>query len=204
MIKYFSGTPGSGKSLQCARIILNRMRTKNCVTIANFPIDEGKIKHKSGHFLYIENEFLTPKRLVDFSRNYSEYLGRHLRENEVLVIIDEAEIPFGVRDWNSPLRKDWVKFFPQHRKYGFTFILVSQFQRQIDKQIRELFEYEYIHRKITNSGKKGFFLKCLFLGDLFVSVQVWAPMKERIGANFFRASKKLYSIYDTNMIFEEQ
>ena len=40
--------------------------------------------------------------------------------------------------------------------------------------------------------------------DLFVSVQVWAPMKERIGANFFRASKKLYSIYDTNMIFEEQ
>ena len=41
-------------------------------------------------------------------------------------------------------------FFSQHRKLGYRVILVAQFSEMIDKQIRALIEYEYIHR---NKGK---------------------------------------------------
>lgn len=202
MIELYSGTPGSGKSLDCAQIIVNRLRSKGCVTIGNFPIEKKNVRGKiRGHYLYIDNEFLTVDRLVLFSRQYSEYLGRKLKEDEVLVIIDEAQLLFGAREWDAAGRKQWLWFFTQHRKLGFKVILCAQFDRMLDRNIRGVIEYEVIHRKVSNVGKAGKLVKLVCFGDIFVAVRVWYPMKMTIGSNFFRANKKLYSIYDTNIIF---
>ncbi len=202
MIELYSGTPGSGKSLDCAQIITNRLRAKGCVTIANFPIEKKNVRGKiRGHFLYIDNEFLTVERLVTFSRQYSEYLGRKLKEDEVLVIIDESQLLFGAREWDAAGRKQWLWFFTQHRKLGFKVILCAQFDRMLDRNIRGVIEYENIHRKASNAGKAGRLLKLFCLGDMFVSVRIWYPMKMKVGSKFFRVNKRLYSIYDTNVLF---
>ncbi|MCM1104710.1 MAG: zonular occludens toxin domain-containing protein [Clostridium sp.] len=205
MIELYSGTPGSGKSLDCAKIIVNRMCTKNCVTIANFPIEEKNVRGKvCGHFLYIDNEFLTVDRLVDFSMNYSKYLKRKLKEDEVLLIIDEAQLLFGAREWDAAGRKQWLWFFEQHRKLGYKVILCAQFDRMLDRNIRGVLEYEIIHRKVTNIGKVGKLVKLFCFGDTFVTVRMWYPMKMKVGSDFFRINKKLYSIYDTNIIFQSK
>lgn len=203
MIELYSGTPGSGKSLDCAQIITSRLHTKGSVTIANFPIELKNVKGKiRGHYLYIDNDFLTVERLVTFSNNYSAYLGEKLEEDEILLIIDEAQLLFGAREWDAAGRKQWLWFFSQHRKFGYKVILCAQFDRMIDRQLRGLIEYECVHRKVSNFGKAGRFIKLFCFGDMFVSVRIWYPMKMKVGSCFFRANKKLYSIYDTNIIFK--
>ena len=73
----------------------------------------------------------------------------------------------------------------------------------LDRQIRSLLEYEYIHRKVSNFGIFGKIMSICAGGKLFVSVQRWYPLKERVASDFFKANKKYYQIYDTFNKFDK-
>lgn len=193
MIYLYTGTPGSGKSLDTARMIKGQLALKHPV-ICNFPIS-SKVKNYK-YFTYKENEELTVDYLTSFAK---EYFGdRRVKESQITLVIDECQMLFNARDWSKSDRSGWNKFFQIHRHYGFDVVLITQFDSMIDKQIRALVEYEIIHRKVSNYGIKGYFLQCLFLAPtLFVRIKVWYPMKEKVDSRFFRGSKKLYSLYDT-------
>ena len=202
-IKLFSGTPGSGKSLHTASKIYYSLRAGRPV-IANFDVNvnlipKSKTKQK-GQFLMIDNNKLNPALLRDFSENY--FNDHFFQEEKILLIIDESQILFNSRAWNSKGRDDWIWFFSNHRKYGYEIILIAQFDRMLDRQIRALIEYEFIHRKVSNYGYKGKAMSLVAGGNLFVSVEVWYPMKEKVGSEFFKAKKKFYSLYDTYNKFD--
>lgn len=201
MISLFSGTPGAGKSLHLARMLYNRMKFFNRPIIANFNCDFKNLNKSKGEFLFIDNVELTPQRLIDFSAAYSERVGRRVKEGEILLCIDECQILFNSRDWGNRNRAEWCSFFTQHRKLGYEVILIAQFDRMLDRQIRSLIEYEYVHRKVSNFGIKGKLFSLFCCGNLFVSVKVWYPMKEKVSSEFFKAHKKYYSIYDTYTLF---
>lgn len=184
MISLYSGTPGAGKSLHLASRLLNWMRYKNAPIIGNFSTDFSCIKNPKGSYLYIDNSDLTVERLINFSKNYSEYVGRRVKEGEILLVIDECQIMFNARDWGQKNRAAWCAFFTQHRKLGYEVILVAQFDRMLDRQIRSLIEYEWIHRKVSNFGIAGKIFSLLFGGKLFVAVKVWYPMKQKVGSEF--------------------
>lgn len=194
MINLFTGTPGSGKSLDMARFIFSFNRQKKPV-ICNFEIDKKKLKYPD-LFFFVDNIDLTVDYLVDFAKNY--YNDGKVKESSIILVVDECQMMFNSRDWSKPDRQAWNKFFQIHRHYGFDIYLVTQFDSMIDKQIRSLVEYNYIHRKVKNFGLKGYFLSVLFLApSLFVSIKYWYPMKEKISSEFFRGRKKLYSLYNT-------
>lgn len=201
MITLYSGTPGSGKSLHLASRLYNRMKFVNAPTIGNFKINCDNIKNPRGTYLYIDNADLSPERLVVFSRNYSEYLGRPLKEGEILLVIDECQIMFNARDWGQKNRSEWCAFFTQHRKLGYEVVLVAQFDRMLDRQIRSLIEYEWVHRKVSNFGIPGKIMSLFCFGKLFVAVKVWYPMKEKVGSEFFVFRKRYSDIYDTYALF---
>lgn len=201
MITLYSGTPGSGKSLHLASRLYNRMKFVNAPTIGNFATDFSKIKHPRGQYLLIDNADLTPDKLINFSQNYSAYVGRKVKEGEILLVIDEAQILFNARDWGHSNRSEWCSFFTQHRKLGYEVVLIAQFDRMLDRQIRSLIEYEWVHRKVSNFGIQGKILSAFCLGRLFVAVKVWYPMKEKVGSEFYVCHKKYYSIYDTFTMF---
>jgi hypothetical protein len=201
MISLYSGTPGSGKSLHLASRLYHWMQFREAPIIGNFSCDFSRIKKQRGSYLYIDNAFLTPQRLMTFSQNYSEYIGRRVKEGEILLVIDECQLMFNSRDFYSKDRGAWCAFFTQHRKLGFEVILIAQFDRMIDRQIRSLIEYEYIHRKVSNYGIKGKLFALFCGGNLFVAVKMWYPMKEKVGSEFFRYHKKFSQIYDTYALF---
>lgn len=201
MITLYSGTPGSGKSLHLASRLYHWMQFRNAPIIGNFSCDFSTIKNPKGSFLYIDNAFLTPERLILFSKNYSDYVGRRVKENEILLVIDECQLMFNSRDWGNRDRGAWCAFFTQHRKLGYEVVLVAQFDRMLDRQIRSLIEYEWVHRKVSNFGLKGKLFSLFCGGRLFVSVKVWYPMKQAVGSEFFIARKKFYEIYDTYALF---
>lgn len=202
MIYLYSGTPGSGKSIHSAQVIYNQLRYHHPI-IANFDIQVSKIKKANQEdFIYVPNEKLTPKYLREFARNY--FKNHKFKEGAITVFMDECQLLFNAREWNIKGRNEWLGFFTNHRKYGYDIILVAQFDRMIDRQIRSLIEYEFVHRKVGNFGKGGKLLKLATFGELFISIKVWYPLKEKLGSEFFRGKKKLYSIYDSYKTFDEE
>ena len=183
MIYFYSGTPGSGKSLHVARDIyfrLNRNK-KYPNVIANFMVSEKMIKNKKAKFIYKDNSELT----VEFLLNYAMENHKIGVENQTLVVVDECSVIWNAREWMKDKdRMEWLKFFVQHRKLGYNFILIAQTDRQIDRQIRSLFEYEVKHRRVNN-----FKIGQLIPVPVFAAITYWYGVNERLGVEFLRIEK---------------
>lgn len=198
MLDLYSGTPGSGKSLYATYELITWLKLGRGV-IANFDINLdyfGKKKDKV-KFTYCDNSELNVDFLIDYAHK------NHIKdkEHQTLVIIDEAGTMFNSRDWDAGDRKRWVKFFTLHRKLGFDFILISQFDRMLDRQIRSLIETEYKFRNIKNYKTFGWILS-LLCGGLFIRVGYWYGCRLRISSDYFTFNKKKARIYDTYKVFE--
>lgn len=110
---------------------------------------------------------------------------------------------FNSRDWSAKDRQSWNSFFQIHRHFGYHVCLITQYDRLIDRQLRALVENQYIHRKISNYGILGKVFSAFFGGGLFISVQVWYPVHEKIGSNLFVYRRKYGLMYDSYAAFEE-
>lgn len=196
MIYFYSGTPGSGKSLHVARDIyfrLNRNK-KYPNVIANFMINERMIKNKKAKFIYKDNSELT----VEFLLNYAMENHKIGVENQTLVVVDECSVIWNAREWMKDKdRMEWLKFFVQHRKMGYNFILVAQTDRQIDRQIRSLFEYEVKHRRVNN-----FKIGKIIPVPCFAAITYWYGVNERLGVEFFTYRKKWGKFFDSYKTFD--
>ena len=200
MIYLYSGTPGSGKSLHMAQDIYWWVKNGH-TCIANFDINVELIRKAKGSFYYLDNIHLSPDLLIKFSKVY--FSDHKFKEGSIRLYIDEAQLLFNAREWNQKGRKDWLSFFTQHRKYGYDVYLVAQFDKMIDKQIRSLIEYEYIHRKLKNYGALGQIMNAVAGGGLILAVKRWYPIGEKIGTETVRINKKYYSLYDTLNTFKD-
>lgn len=204
MIELYSGTPGSGKSLHTATEIKKRLQQPGKVIIGNFYINVKEIPNVKSTYIYVANDRLTPKRLLMFARRYARHLGRRLKEDELWLMIDEAQLLFNSRDWQKLASSGWLSFFSQHRHYGFKIVLIAQFDRMLDRQVRSLIEYEYKHRKVQRAGSMGFIVSLFFGGQLYVVVECWYPLKERLSSTFFIGSKRVFTIYDSYNHFDSK
>lgn len=201
MIYLYSGTPGSGKSYHAVAVIAHKLgrRDKNRV-IANFPLTGKKITPR---FEYWDNSDIAIGRLMDYARQHHR-LGV---EGQTLVVIDEAQCIFNSRDWNGKgvlhsalkrqpdSRMDWIKFFSQHRKFGYNVILIAQSDKMLDKQIRSLIEYDVKHIKMNN----GFFF---FLPTSFLAVEKWYGQRMKLGQEVIWYRKRVAAMYDSYALFD--
>lgn len=198
-IYLYTGTPGSGKSYNVARDICRKLskKTDNFV-LANFAINTEKISFfsdadKKYNFEYFNSLDLKPTYFVDF---FKKNLKKG-KENQALIVIDEAQLIFNSREWQSSVdRMGWIQFFSQHRKFGYNIILVTQNDRMIDRQIRSLAEYEVVHRKINN------FKMGLLPFTTFISIKKWYGIRETVSKEIFIYRKKIANLYDSYQDWE--
>ena len=168
MIHFFTGKPGNGKSLHMAEIIYREMK-KGKNVIANFPVNEGYFENcrhpeKTGVFLYepnfywLNNAYILPGgtskscsySYIDGLYNYARMFHKRNKkgqiiEKQTLLVLDECQELFNNRLWNRKDRLLWTGFFRQHRKLGYEVYLISQDDKVIDKQIRNVLQFEYEH-----------------------------------------------------------
>lgn len=155
-------------------------------------------KHKNGNLYYVSNRHLTPEFLMDFARKYHH----HGEEGQTLLIMDEAQMIVGPTQMKLMSQKDsfyrikWLDFFTQHRHMGYNIIIVSQFDRLIDPQVRCLFEYNVVHRKANNVGTFGMLLSAFKL-KLFVRIEKWYGTNQTLSADWFLFNKNYAKIYDS-------
>lgn len=237
-INFFTGVPGTGKSLHMAMIIDKWLRSGKNV-IANFEINEESFsrfdeKHpgKRGTFIYISNaEWLTnvyksymkgtrrmpppPGEFSYINGLYNYALQFHERntkgqiiEGQTLLVLDECQDLFNPRSWNRKDRLSWCSFFREHRKYGYEVYLISQDESVIDKQIRNVLQFEYTHRCVNNYKLSGRIMGILWSGQLkgktFVSVKRSRDVKKKdakLKATFFAGQQRYYDFYDSYKTF---
>lgn len=200
MIYLYSGTPGSGKSLHVARDIRDQLRIKKRPCIANFDINPDTGGYKS-LFSFVPNDRLTPDFLYDFASKF--WKKRPVREDSILLVIDEAQLVFNSRSWNQGQRMDWIEFFSQHRHFGYKIVLIAQFDRMLDRQIRSLIEIETNHRKMGNFGMKGLLLSLPFRGRLFLAVSYYYGLKEKVSTSWLLPRRKYFRLYDSYSRFRQ-
>ena len=191
-IYLYSGTPGSGKSLHTTMYVRDWVHFNKGAAICNYQL---QFPWHNDQFFFMENSEITPEFLQDFALNY--WQDHKFREDGILLVLDECQLLFNAREWGRTNRMAWLQFFSQHRHYGYRIIFVAQFDRMIDRQIRSLIEYNYIHRKVSNFGWKGKLLSAFLGGNFFVAVKIYYPLNERIGCDYFRAHKKIFKMYDS-------
>lgn len=201
MITFMSGTPGSGKSLQAAQTVEFWMRTLKKNVLANVQYNRTFIsrgKRDCGRFFYIDNLVLTPDVLYKYALKH-HVMGK---ESQSLLVIDEAQTRFSptavklFTQENKFYRQEWLDFFTQHRHLGYDILIISQFDRLIDAQVRCLFEYNYVHRKVNNFRSLGKILT-IFKVQAFMQVQYWYGAHEKCGSKLFFYKRKYSKIYDS-------
>lgn len=235
MIHFFTGTPGSGKSLHMAMVIDKQLRKGHNV-IANFQINEAsfdrfKEKHpdKLGQFIYCPNTYwlnnsykphadehgkiiqLPQDRYTYLEGLYRFALQFHKRnskgqiiEGQTILVLDECQELFNPRSWNRKDRLSWCSFFREHRKYGYEVYLISQDDNVIDKQIRSILQYEYLHRCVNNYKLFGRLLGIMAGGKLFVCIKRMYGVKSKdakVKSTFFTGQRKYYDFYDSYATF---
>lgn len=237
MIHFFTGTPGSGKSLHMAMLMDKQLR-KGKNVIANFEINENTYKRfnrkhpgKLGHFIYVSNtELLTnaykpridgrrkiepPKDsfsyidgLYGYAQNFHKRNARgQITEGQTLLVLDECQDLFNPRSWNRKDRLKWCSFFREHRKYGYEVYLISQDDKIVDKQIRAILQYEYVHRCINNYKLSGRILGFIAGGRMFVYVKKMYGVRSKdakVKSKFFTGQTKYYEYYDSYKTFGQE
>lgn len=206
MITLYSGTPGSGKSLEMAHEISRWIKFFRKNVIANTPINVnaimGKSKKERGRFFYLDNSKFTPDFFYMYAMKYHDLDSNEFKEHQSLIVVDECQSLYHPNvmklecQTNKNYRKEWLDFFTQHRQLGFDIILISQFDKLIDAQVRCLLEYNYVHRKANNFRTIGKVLTVLGI-PLFIQVQKWYGINEVTDKKFFTYTKKYSKVYDS-------
>lgn len=203
MISIYTGTPGSGKSYHAIVTVMDWLQRPGCGIISNFPVSADPSFNKVAEgvrLLYWDNSEITPSGLVAYARKYHS-VGT---ESQTLLIVDEAQVVFNSRSFQSSDRMSWIKFFSQHRKLGYDVILVAQHDRMIDKQIRMLIEYEIKHRKINNYGAGGFLFTFFGRWSAFLCLRYWyGGNKLLLDRKILRFRQSVADLYDSYRMFSD-
>ncbi len=159
MITIYTGTPGSGKSLLAITEALENWVSNGKPVYTNHPLRVGweaiwamrslvnRMKPEN-EILKIMGEY---RKSWNMLRSFEDIPRGRAKESSRLLLLDEVSRFINARDYLSgrSAHREEYDFFAQHRKQGYDVILLSQHLLQVDKQIRDLSEWNRICRNLS-------------------------------------------------------
>lgn len=194
-VTLYTGSPGSGKSLHCTEVIIKALQ-KGINVISNYSIAIERVEGVRGKYVNKSDDTITVKFLIEFAKEFHE----KGKEGQTIVVIDEAQLKFNSRAWQSKDRTDWNKFFTVHRHLGYEVILATQKDSFLDSQIRGLIEYELNHKNLKKSKLGDIFP---FMPNWFICIKTWYHSKMKINVNYFFMKQYVIDSYDSYVMFDK-
>lgn len=207
MIYLVSGPPGNGKSFYAARKVAEALEAGkpvagNLELVADWP---RVVVRRSWPFWIRwrrRRRFLREgDHLYHFSEELSDLTSLRLKgkgEGRGLMVLDEGHNWMNARSWSAEDRKEIVRFFSQHRKLGWDVLLIAQHPEMIDKQVRNLVEYNVYLRNLKKARWMGLPISPV---NLFLAVWCWhSAQRVVVKREVFPLSwrKRLYDSYATS------
>lgn len=181
MIVFFVGTPGSGKSYEAVKKIVDNLRTGRNVCTNIEGMDEPECQEYLKHLLGFSDlrfkqlfRFLTKEELSFFWKTEKRkksvctdsgdgvFNDVTIETDELicphgsLIVIDEAHKHYNARDWNdkekASVTREMGDWASTHRHFGYDVVFITQSIEKVDKQVRTLTEWTYFFRKVNFLG----------------------------------------------------
>lgn len=165
MIICFSGTPGSGKSYDTVKKILDNLKLGRTIYTNVDGLDDPNCREHIKLYTGLDDYqlascliFLPPDKVVRFWETETDNEGteferqRLICEKGSLIVLDEVHKYFNCRDWQTDKNKKFADWASTHRHDFYDVILITQDLEKVDKQIRSLVEWTYVYRKINFLG----------------------------------------------------
>lgn len=150
MIIGFAGTPGSGKTYEAVRKILNNI-VMNRVVYTNIEgIFDQECKEMIKSYLNLSDLALY-RLLRPIEPDQIEEFWMHV-ELGCLIVIDEIQKYFSSREWQTEKNKQFASWASTHRHFGFDLVMITQNVERIDTAVRNLLEWTYVYRKVNFFG----------------------------------------------------
>jgi len=177
MIVFFVGTPGSGKTYEAVKKIIDNLRLGRTVCTNIDGMDQPKQQEYIKALLDMDDytfsqrfRFLTPVEVVTFWKTKQVTKKRYLPNDETedvitselicpkgsLIVLDECHKFFNCRSWNDKEKSqtnlqmaDWAS---THRHEGYDLVMITQDIEKVEKQVRSLTEWCYFFRKVNFLG----------------------------------------------------
>lgn len=150
MIICFEGRPGSGKSYEAVRKIIDNLRLGRTVytNIDGFddPVKRESIKSYCGL-----DDYELETRLIYLPYHLLHEFWDHVKTGS-LIVIDEAHKYFSNRDWQKSSNQEFANWASTHRHYGYDVLLLTQNIGKIDAHVRGLVEWTYRYTKLNMFG----------------------------------------------------
>ena len=154
MIIIFEGTPGSGKSYEAVKKIIDNLRRPERVVYTN--IDGTEPGVDDGTREYLKNicgldDYSLSERLHHLDKHQTREFPKHCKRGS-LIVIDEAHNYFNARDWQTEENRAVVRWAEEHRHQGYDVVFITTNASKIDKQVRSVVEWTYRFRKMNFFG----------------------------------------------------
>ena len=165
MISGFVGTPGSGKTYEAVKKIVDNIQLgRKIYTNIDGMQDENKraaiqaVCNVTDFQLQVCLNFLTDEQARAFWLHC---------EPGSLIIIDEVHKLFSNREWNTEKNQRFCDWASTHRHEGYDVLLITQDIEKIDKHARSLIEWTYYFRKVNflSSAVQSKYICYTYQGD---------------------------------------
>jgi zona occludens toxin len=206
MITLLEGSPGHGKTYALIREIADSVHRGEPVA-TNVPLrDDWSLVIARNFTLFgrwrrdtVNRKAVGYRRLLFISNDISDLLRVRLvgtKEGRGKLIIDESHREMNTRTLHSDSnRKAVVNALSGHRHYGWDVVLASQDEKNIDTQVRGLYEF----KSVVRNFKRFPWFPIWF--NLFLRVTRWNDRKgTKAGVKLYGLSKGLANLYDTHAL----
>nr|WP_321467274.1 zonular occludens toxin domain-containing protein [uncultured Desulfobulbus sp.] len=150
MIIGFTGTPGSGKTYEAVKKILDNIRMNRVVYTNIDGIFDPECVEMIKTYCNLSDLAFT-RLLRPIESDQIEKFWMHV-EPGALVILDEIHKWFSNRDWQAEKNKQFGYWASTHRHHGYDVVLITQNIERVDAAVRSLLEWNYVYRKVNFLG----------------------------------------------------
>lgn len=150
MIIGFAGTPGSGKTYEAVKKIVDNLQLGRVVFTNIRGIDAPTCREMIKCRCGLSDLALTIQ-LNMLSDDQTKEFWLHIAPG-ALVVLDEVQNFFGCRNYKSIENQTFGAWASTHRHNGFDVVLITQAIERIDSAVRALLEWTYVFRKVNYFG----------------------------------------------------
>jgi len=145
------GTPGSGKTYEGVKLIIENLKRGRFV-MTNIEGLNDSAPREGIKILTGLDDFELSEKLIFLEDTQIIELWDHVKNN-ALIVIDEIHDYYSNRDWNSEKNMKFISWAKRHRHFGFDMVMLTTHIEGVDKQVRSLSQWTYVYRKVDYFGK---------------------------------------------------
>lgn len=150
MIIAFVGTPGSGKTYDAVKKVLDNLQKGKVVYTNIDGLDAPNCREHIKNYCRL-SDLAIEIQLKHLSNEEAQNFWLHCAPGS-LIMIDEVHKLFCNRDWQTQKNRDFANWSSTHRHHGYDVVLITQDLDKVDSHVRSLVEWTYFYRKVNFFG----------------------------------------------------